>query len=78
MEFFKQFSNGNEILGEIWKESIWSYLNNEEALRLGAPDITIGRLTVLKSPCFLNHFVMEEWILLGDPSLKIGGYGENL
>lgn len=75
-EFFQQYSNGNEILGEIWKESIWSYLNNEEAFRIGAPDITIGRLTLLKAPCFLNHFVMEEWILLGDPSLKIGGYDQ--
>ena len=73
-EFFLKYSEGNQILGEIWKESIRSYLNNEEALRLGAPDITIGRLTLIETPCFLNHFVMEEWILLGDPSLKIGGY----
>ena len=73
-DFFQKYSEGNVILGEIWKESICSYLNDEEALRLGAPDITLGRLTLIKAPCFLNHFVMEEWILFGDPSLKIGGY----
>jgi len=75
-EFFRKYSEGENILGELWKESIKSYLNNEEALRLGAPNITIGRLTLIKSSCFLNHIVMEEWILLGDPSLKIGGYDQ--
>jgi hypothetical protein len=72
--FFQEYSNGNDILGEIWKDTICKYLNDHEALRIGAPDIEFGRLTVIKSPCFLNHYVIEEWILLGDPSLKIGGY----
>lgn len=72
--FFQKYSEGNEILGEIWKATICSYLNDEEALRIGAPDISFGRLTLIKTPCFLNHFVIEEWSLFGDPSLKIGGY----
>jgi hypothetical protein len=74
-EFFTQYSEGKDILGELWKESIKCYLSDEEALRIGAPNITYGRLTIIKAPCFLNHVNVENWILLGDPSLKIGGYG---
>lgn len=72
--FFQEYSKGNEILGEVWKATICNYLNDDEALRIGAPDLTFGRLTLIQSPCFLNHFVIEDWILFGDPSLKIGGY----
>jgi hypothetical protein len=72
--FFQEYSEGNEILGEVWKATICNYLNDDEAFRIGAPDLTFGRLTLIQTPCFLNHFVIEEWTLFGDPSLKIGGY----
>ena len=73
-EFFQKYSEGKRILGELWKESIMNYVNNEEALRLGAPNITIAGLIDVKGPCFTNHYTMEQWMLLGDPSLMIGGY----
>jgi Peptidase family C25 len=73
--FFNQYASGTHILGNVWKESISAYANDREAMRIGAPDISIGdHLLVMKGPCFMNHFVMEEWALFGDPSLMIGGY----
>ena len=59
IEFFKQYgTEGHDILGEAYSQTLASYVNtfDMEDLRSGHPK-TIG-----------------QWVLLGDPSLKIGGY----
>ena len=59
IEFFKQYgTEGHDILGEAYSQTLTSYINNFDMkdLRSGHPK-TIG-----------------QWVLLGDPSLKIGGY----
>ena len=73
--FFKQYTSGTSIVGDLWKDSIIAYATDTEAMRIGALNISIGdHVVVVKGPCFTNHFVMEEWALFGDPSLRIGGY----
>jgi hypothetical protein len=63
VQFFSEYGN-DAILGEIWGKAITSYLEkfpinwNEKAFN----DTALDAKTV------------EEWELLGDPSLKIGGY----
>ena len=74
--FFTQYDSGTSIVGELWKDSITAYANDAEAMRIGALNISIGdNVVIVKGPCFTNHFVMEEWALFGDPSLRIGGFG---
>ncbi len=63
MEIFKSYSEGTDILGELWGNSISEYLNDENAM-----------LTFLPNLLWMHYLGLEEWILFGDPSLKIGGY----
>ena len=63
--FFEEIGiNGNDILGECWGHAISSHLNNlpiqwnENSFN----DSSIDAKTV------------TNWLLIGDPSLKIGGY----
>ncbi len=69
MDIFKSYSDGTEIIGEIWANSIKNYLNDDNAIKLG-DDFSILNWNHALS----NHFIIEEWTLFGDPSLKIGGY----
>lgn len=69
MSIFKSYAEGTDTVGEIWCESITKYLNDEEALELGAAFSMFNWHNILS-----NHFIIEEWTLFGDPTLKIGGY----
>lgn len=63
--FFKEYGqHGTEILGKIWKNSITTYLNKHPIKwdKNSFDDTTIDVKTV------------QEWVLIGDPSLRIGGY----
>lgn len=63
--FFWQYGqNGTDILGEIWKKAITDYLNK----------YPINWSTPAGEDSSIDAKVVQEWIILGDPSLKIGGY----
>jgi len=66
---FKSYSEGKDIAGEIWYDTIVNYLNDEDAMTLGNAFSDLNW-----NHCLSNHESIEEWILFGDPSLKIGGY----
>jgi len=69
MSIFSSYKEGNGMIGKIWGDSITNYLNDEHALELG------DRFSMLNwFHTLTNHFSIEIWTLLGDPSLKIGGY----
>jgi len=68
MSVFETYSQSVDIAGEIWSEAIVRYLDDEWSWSFNE-QWGYG---------YFNYLTLEEWILLGDPSLKIGGYGENL
>ncbi len=51
-------------LGEVWAKAITAYLN----------EYPIDWNTPAGADSSIDAKVVQEWILLGDPSLKIGGY----
>jgi len=65
-QFFAEYSlNHTDVLGETWSSSITSVL---KACPIDWSDGTIdGSAIIVKN--------VEQWVLFGDPSLKIGGYG---
>jgi hypothetical protein len=69
LSIFRSFAKGTDIVGKLWDDSIRNYLNDEKALELGDAFSMLNWNNKLS-----NHFALEEWILLGDPTLKIGGY----
>lgn len=69
LEIFRQYDYGINILGELWKNSITNYLNNDRAMFLGE------RFSIFNwNHNLANYIALQEWMLFGDPSLKIGGY----
>ncbi len=66
---FRSYTQGNDITGKLWDESIRAYLNDEKALELGDAFSMLNWNNALS-----NHYVIEQWTLFGDPTLKIGGY----
>ena len=63
--FFEEYGqNGTDILGKAWGNAINTYLKNHPIKwnENSFNDTTIDVKTV------------QEWVLIGDPSLKIGGY----
>jgi hypothetical protein len=67
VHFFEEYGlNNTFILGEVWGKTITEYLNqfeinwNEKAFNDSA----------------LDAKTVEQWVLIGDPSLKIGGYSD--
>lgn len=65
MHFFGQYGlNNTDILGETWGKTITSFLQN---FSIDWCDNTSnGGALIAKN--------VEQWLLIGDPSLKIGGY----
>ena len=62
--FFHAYAKQNkEYLGEAWAQAITDYLNGLPPIYDGVHQDSVDRKTI------------EEWVLLGDPSLKIGGTG---
>ncbi|HEC82284.1 MAG TPA: peptidase C25, partial [Thermoplasmatales archaeon] len=58
LRFFEVYKNGVDILGETWGNAINDYINEFLMESKDSGDIK----------------TIQEWVLLGDPSLKIGGY----
>ena len=64
-EAFRPEIEGIDILGDIWKETIVDYMNDETAWDLTPLNWKIYNVSVM---------TLEVWTLFGDPTLKIGGY----
>lgn len=63
--FFKEYGeNQYEFLGEVWGNAIASYLE----------EFPIDWSQHAFNDTALDAKTVQEWVLLGDPSLKIGGY----
>ena len=64
-QFFSEYSvNHTDILGDTWSHSITAVL---QACPIDWSDGTVdGSAIIVKN--------VEQWVLFGDPSLKIGGY----
>ena len=59
IEFFRQYGEQNhEILGNAYSETLKTYIGNFDMT-----DLEAGHAKTV-----------QQWVLLGDPSLKIGGY----
>jgi len=69
MSVFEAYADGIDIVGEIWGETITRYLEDDIAWSVSENLNSNGN-----SVNWLNYLALEEWILFGDPSLKIGGY----
>ena len=66
--FFEEYSlNENDILGECWGKAIEYYLD----------DFPIQWQERSFNDTSLDAKTVTEWILFGDPSLKIGGYSQD-
>lgn len=67
MHFFEQYGiKGVETLGEAWAKTVEVFLEN----------FTIDWNDASRDGSALIAKNVEEWLLIGDPTLKIGGYGE--
>jgi len=62
--FYEYGTNGTDILGEAWGNAITNYLDN----------YPINWSTKAGWDYSYDAKTVQEWALLGDPSLKIGGY----
>jgi hypothetical protein len=65
IQFFKEYGINNiDILGDCWKNTISAFLDNFSIdWKDSGPD---GDAIIVKN--------VQQWLLIGDPSLKIGGY----
>ena len=67
MHFFEQYGLKNvSILGEVWGKTVTAFLQN----------FTIDWNDTSSTGSALIAKNVEEWVLIGDPSLKIGGYSD--
>jgi len=71
MVVFEAYRDGITCIGDIWGETIKRYMDDDVAWSIN--DGTFSDETG-KPIIFDNYLALQEWILLGDPSLKIGGY----
>jgi hypothetical protein len=59
IEFFRQYSEmSHDILGHAYQQTLTGYLNTFDMT-----DLEAG-----------HPKTVQQWVLLGDPTLKIGGY----
>ena len=67
MHFFGEYGlNNTDILGETWGKTISSFLDNFPIN--WCDNSSNGSALIAKN--------VEEWLLMGDPSLKIGSYAK--
>jgi len=69
-EFFRQYGENNlEILGDAYQQAVVSYVSNFKSFTMPqcywSPDLGWD---------WIDEKSAEQWVLLGDPSLKMGGY----
>ena len=62
--FYEYGVNGTRILGDAWGHAITNYLNT----------YPINWSTPSAKDYAIDAKTVQEWVLFGDPSLKIGGY----
>jgi hypothetical protein len=67
MSVFEAYADRISCLGEVWAESIARYLDDEVAWSVSGHPTSSGYSTN-----WLNYLALEEWMLFGDPSLRIG------
>lgn len=65
MTFYESYANGIDIIGDLWKETIVNYMNDQNAWDLTPLNWKIYNVSIM---------TLEVWTLFGDPTLKIGGY----
>jgi len=65
LQFFREYANGSRILGDIWKACLTKSMQ--------ANPINWNEPAGLNSA--IDAKMISEWIILGDPSLRIGGCG---
>jgi len=70
MSVFKAYADGVNCLGKIWAETITRYLDDKTAWSVSEHLIDNNGA----STNWVNYVALEQWILFGDPSLRIGGY----
>jgi hypothetical protein len=64
LQFFKEYVNGTTTLGTIWKNAITRYVET----------FPIDWETPSGKTSSIDAKTVQQWTLIGDPSLKIGGY----
>jgi len=64
VDFFKQYNSSKKILGYIWKDTISNFIET----------FPIDWETPAGGISSIDAKSVQEWVLLGDPSLRIGGY----
>jgi Peptidase family C25 len=64
LQFFKEYMNGTTIIGDIWRQTLIHFLEM----------YPIDWNLPAGENCAIDAKMVQEWILLGDPTLKIGGY----
>ncbi|HEC89783.1 MAG TPA: hypothetical protein ENI44_04300, partial [Thermoplasmatales archaeon] len=62
--FYEYGTNHTHILGDVWKNAITDYLHR----------YPINWNTPATSDSAIDAKTVQQWVLLGDPSLMIGGY----
>ena len=62
--FYEYGVNGTQILGDAWRHAITNYLNT----------YPINWSTPAAEDSAYDAKTVQQWVLFGDPSLKIGGY----
>jgi hypothetical protein len=62
--FYECGVNGTKILGDAWGYAITNYLNT----------YPINWSTPSAKDSAYDAKTVQEWVLFGDPSLRIGGY----
>lgn len=66
VQFFSEYANDTIVLGQIWKNTLTRFINT----------FPIDWETSSGGISSIDAKTAQEWILLGDPSLNIGGYDE--
>lgn len=64
LQFFKEYMNGSRILGDIWRQVLTAFADN----------YPIDWNLPAGLNCAIDAKMASEWIVIGDPTLKIGGY----
>jgi hypothetical protein len=64
LQFFKEYMNGSKYIGDIWRQVLTKF----------AEQYPIDWSSLAGENCAIDVKMAQEWVLIGDPSLKIGGY----
>ena len=64
VNFFRNYNSGEKTLGTIWKETLSNFIDT----------FPIDWESPAGGVSSIDAKSVEEWVLLGDPSLQIGGY----